>query len=849
MKISLKWLNDFVDITEYLSDPQKLADILTKAGLEVEEIQNRSKDYFNVVVGQIISKDKHPNADKLSLCQVEVSQAKILQIVCGAQNHKAGDKVIVALVGAVLPGNFVIKKSKIRDVESNGMLCSYKELGIAETTEASDGIAILASQAQVGLSFAEFAGYDDVVFELKVTPNRADCLSHYGLARELSCLLNKPIKTPEVLNKVSVNRNHSDGSAYSIRDRIKLTVLNSELCPRYCGRYIIGVKIGPSPDWLKNRLAALGQNSINNIVDVTNYVMLEMGQPLHAFDADLITGASIIVRTANKQEKFVSLKEQEIVLTGEELVICDEQKPVALAGVIGALNSGVSTHTKNIFLESASFNAMSIRKSSRLHGIETDSAYRFSRGVDASATAHVMDRAALLIVQVAGGEVYSEAYDTNPALDSVLHIKKPIRISLKTVSDRLGYEVNKKLFLDYMKGLQIKVETLVEVLDSGDAEYLMTPPHFRFDLEHEMDLVEEYARLHGYENIQESIPALRAEPSSHDGDYILNQKIAQFIRGEGFDQAFNYAFTNEVTESNWVVDILKLKTQGLNTDENAIKIKNPISEELNVMRRTVSLGLWQNALDNIRSGNQTGALFEVGSVFSKVASNEMPLVDKISSKPSGQYMECSRLALIEWGEPIGIYANEVPPIYNIKAAIENLFQLLQISSYSFVTDSVDKNRVPSFLHLGQWAQVIMEGRSIGFIGSIHPKHLDNEKVRVPVAIAELDLQQVLKGQPRPNKVKPFSKFQPVIRDFSFVMGAQKNIGDLLKEAKKTCATNLKDLTVFDIYEGDELPAGQKSVSLRATFLSTDAVLTELDLQQLSQRLVEAAAKSVDAKLR
>jgi phenylalanyl-tRNA synthetase beta chain len=309
MKISLKWLNDFVDVSDYMSKTQELADLLTKSGLEVEEIQDRSRDFQHVVVGHIQIKDQHPNADKLSLCQVAVAPGQIEQIVCGAQNHRAGDKVIVALPGAVLPGNFAIKKSKIRDVESNGMLCSYKELALAETSE---GIAILPPEAKVGESFASFAGYDDVTFELKVTPNRADCLSHYGLAREIGCLLGRPVRSPEILARFS---------EASTKNKIKLEVANTELCPRYCGRVITGVKIGESPDWLKKRLEAVGQNSINNVVDVTNYVMLEMGQPLHAFDADRLSGASVVVRKAVAGEKFTTLKEQTVALTGEELVI------------------------------------------------------------------------------------------------------------------------------------------------------------------------------------------------------------------------------------------------------------------------------------------------------------------------------------------------------------------------------------------------------------------------------------------------------------------------------------------------------------------------------------------------
>lgn len=810
MKISLKWINDFVDVSEYMNNVQALADILTKAGLEVEEIQNRAADFKNVVVGHIKVKDKHPNADKLSLCQVDIGGGKIEQIVCGAQNHKAGDKVIVALPGAVLPGNFAIKKSKIREVESNGMLCSLKELGLAES---SDGLFILPADAPAGESYAVYGGYDDITFELKVTPNRADCLSHYGLARELGCLLNKPVKQPEVLTKFV---------SKSTKDKMKLEVLDTELCPRYTGRYIAGVKIGPSPAWLQKRLEAIGMNSINNVVDVTNYVMLEMGQPLHAFDADLLKGAAVKVRKAQKGEKFTTLKEQELTMTGEELLICDSEKAVALAGVIGGLNSGVSEKTQNIFLESASFNAMGVRKSSRSHGVETDSAYRFARGVDQSGAMQMSDRAALLIQQIAGGEVYDNAYDVYPKPVT----KKPIAITLKTVSDRLGYAADEKLFLTYMKGLQIKVET------KSPGEYVMTPPVFRFDIEQDMDLVEEYARLHGYEHIQETIPALKQGPVHHDFDYMMNQKVAQTIRSEGYNQAFNYAFTSDSFENKFINDIAMYRTMGLPTDDKAITIRNPLSEELNVMRRALIPGLWKNTLENIRSGNTSGSLFEIGSVF---------------SKKDGGYHESRRLSLISWGDSFGVYASQAPQIYNVKAALEKLFQSLQISAYTFVQNA--GANAPSFVHLGQFAVVMVQGQNVGYIGTAHPGWLNDEKIRVPVALGEINLDSVLNGQPRPVKFKSLSKFQPVERDFAFVMESSKAIGDLIKEAKKSCGAVLKEMTVFDIYEGDKLPQGQKSVAVRAIFQNQDAALTEADLQSLSQKVIEAAAKSVKAVLR
>lgn len=814
MKISLQWLNDFVDVTEFYQDTQKLADLLTRAGLEVEDIQNKAKDFQNVVIGHILEKGKHPNADKLSLCQVEIAPGKIEQIVCGAQNHKQGDKVIVALSGAVLPGNFAIKKAKVRDVESNGMLCSYKELGLA--TE-SEGIAILDPKAPVGQSFAEFGGYDDIVFELKVTPNRADCLSHYGLAREIGCLLNKPVKNPEVQKKFSAD---------STKAKIKLTVDNSELCPRYCGRYIAGVKIGDSPAWLKRRLEAIGMNSINNVVDVTNYVMLEMGQPLHAFDAGLIGGQTIKIRNATPGEKFKTLKEQEVTFKGDELLITDSNGAVALAGVIGGLNSGVSSSTQNIFLEAANFKAMSVRKSSRQHGIETDSAYRFSRGVDPSQTHEIMDRAVNLILQVAGGEALGDHYDIYPKPVT----KSPVKIRVQTISDRLGYQADARLFEQYMNGLHCKVERL------NEGEYNITPPLFRFDLEHDMDLVEEYARLKGYEHITETLPTFAAEPAKHDEKYTSNHKLSMFLRGEGYDQAFNYAFLNENEENKWITNSDIFNKLGLTMDPQAIKLRNPLSEDLNVMRRSMVYPMWKNIRENFHAGNTSGKLFEIGSTFTKVTD---------SVRPEVAYKETRKLIISAWGEDFGLYSRNYPLVYKLKSTLESLFQNLQISAYT-VSPVGD---APAYLHKGQWAAINVEGKAVGYVGTVHPVILADEKIRVPVCFAEINLDLLLAGQPRPTKFKSVSAFQPVDRDFAFVMESAKMVGDLTKEVKKSVGANLQSMTVFDVYEGDKLPAGQKSVALRVRLHSMDQALTEAMITEITQKVVTAAQKSVGANLR
>ncbi|MBC7466681.1 MAG: phenylalanine--tRNA ligase subunit beta [Bdellovibrio sp.] len=807
MKISLKWINEFVDIKEYLSNTNALADILTKAGLEVEEVQDKAKDFQNVVVGYIQLKDKHPNADKLSLCQVEIAPGQVTQIVCGAQNHKTGDKVIVALPGAVLPGNFAIKKSKIRDVESLGMLCSFKELGLADI---SDGIVILPADAPVGKNYADYAGFDDVTFELKVTPNRADCLSHYGLAREIGCLINKPVSKPEVL------KSFSSGSTKS---KISLKVENTDLCPRYCGRYIQNVKIGSSPDWLVQKLSSIGQNTINNVVDVTNYVMLEMGQPLHAFDADSLAGHAVVVRTAKSGEKFKTLKEQEITLKGDELLICDAEKAVALAGVIGGLNSGVSDLTKNIFLESAYFQPMSARKSSRQHGIETDSAYRFSRGVDPSSTLEIMDRAAFLIQKVAGGEAFGDHHDLYP----LPVVKSAISISIQTVSDRLGYVADEKLFNQYLNGLQCKVESL------GGGQYKVTPPLFRFDLNTDMDLVEEYARLHGYEHIQETIPVFKSEPAAHDFYYTETQKISNVLRAQSFSGAFNYAFVSQKAEAQFIGTAASVQKTGLTTDAESVFLKNPLSEDLNAMRRTLSFGLAENLVTNIHAGNATGKLFETGVTF---------------YKKEGTYKESLRASLISWGDEIGLYKSNTPHVFQVKAAFEKLLAFYQISSFTWVQSS----EAPAFVHSGQFAILNVEGKNVGFVGSLHPAWLAAKKIRCDAAVAEIDLNQLLVGQPRPKKFKSLSAFQPIERDFAFVMDTKTAVGDLVKEVKKQASSNLKQIHIFDIYEGDKLPLGKKSVAIKVELQSFAAQLTEVEIQSLTQKIVDGAQK-VGASLR
>lgn len=466
---------------------------------------------------------------------------------------KKGDKVAVALPGAVLPGDFKIKKSKIRGEESHGMLCSEKELGL--TTEPSEGILILPQEAPVGESFASYYNLDDVLMELSVTPNRADCLSHWGVARELSTLLAQECR----LSKKELKK-----SDLSTLKTIELKVMEPDMCPRYAGRLIQNVKVGPSPQWLKTKLESVGLNSINNIVDVTNFILMELGQPLHAFDVSQLQGRKIVVDKSKKGEKFQTLDGTELTLTGEELMIRDGQRPVAMAGVIGGLNSGVTESTTDLFIESAYFSQKTVRRSSRHFGIETDSAYRFARGTDPEGVIKALNRACEWIQELAGGEVAQDYYDEYP---HPIH-KKSIPISREFVEKKMGYTVQAQDFVNWMSRLGCEVE-------GDEKQWWVKAPAFRWDLNDDVDLVEEYARLYGYENIPEILPPLNHEPTLQEKSFFQSQEVQKQMVGLGYSQAMNYHFIS----SRWTEEFLEDRSQwallGVPTPDSLVALKNP----------------------------------------------------------------------------------------------------------------------------------------------------------------------------------------------------------------------------------------------------------------------------------
>jgi len=821
MKISLKWLGRYINVTAYQKDPDKLTGLLTNGGLEVEGIVNLAKAFENVVVGQILEKNKHPNADNLTLCLVAVGPAASDQrrIVCGAKNHSAGDKVVVALPGAVLPGDFTIKLSKIRGEESQGMLCSEKELGLS--TE-SQGIVILPADAPIGVPFAQYSKNDDVIFDIKVTPNRSDCLSHFGLAREVSTLTGDKFEFP--LTPFTEGRE-------STRKLIKVTVEDAERCPRYAGRVVQNVKIGPSPEWMKKLLESVGLRSINNVVDVTNFVMMELGQPLHAFDLATLEGPQIIVRRAHSGEKFSTLDEKELTLEGTELVICDAKRPVALAGVMGGLNSGVSEKTSDVFIESAYFLPSAVRRAARRHGLDTDSSYRFSRGVDPDAINLALNRACQLLMEVAGGTVCTDSYDYYPR-----PVAKPrIELDLAFISARLGVNV------ESIEAKRLLERTGCDVSGSG-VKLLVNPPAYRSDLKIQEDLGEEILRLKGFSQIPETLPQMTGEPVFDSPQHFLEGRLAKTFASLGLAQATNLSFTQSKFENEFLGAAPRGRADELGLDLNvkSIGLTNPINQDLEVLRVSLVPSLARNGAFNLRHGRARGGLFEIAPVFA------MKEMDDIRDEKR-PFSEETHLGAILWGEDETHWAKpvNVPIYYRLKAILEGFLKSWQYKSFRI--DPL--HDVPAFLHPGQNARIFVEGKAVGFIGVLHPLVADRMEFKVPVAVMELNLKNLFAGQPRSSRAKPLPKFPTVERDVALLCPVILAAGEIRAELMKAGGQLVMSCEIFDLYEGEKLPPDKKSMAFRLVYQDPNKTLSDDDVNALHQKAVNQVVQKLGLSVR
>lgn len=800
MQVSLSWLSTHLDLSAYST--AQLSDLLTFAGIEVEGIEETGVASDKVVVAQIDSFVQHPNADKLSVCQVDDGSGTLRQIVCGAKNFKAGDKVPLALPGAVLPGGFTIKEGKLRDVISNGMMCSGKEIGLGEDT---GGLLILDASLPVGKPLKEVIA-SDTVFDLEITPNRSDLLSHLGLARELSALTGLPLKGA---------RDHVAATSQSRPAQDSEVALQAtDGCPYYTARLIKGIKVAPSPDWLKARLESIGLRPINNIVDITNYVLMEMGQPLHAFDLDKLNGG-IVVRRAAEGEKILALDGTEPALLPEDLVIADSQRPVAIAGVMGGEETGVTDGTVNMLLESAYFTPSGIRRTSRRLGIHSDSSYRFERGCDPQQVQGASDLAVKLILEIAGGQVEETLAVAGAA---------PVLLQDVTLDEGRAHRLLgiPDLSTEEAHGILTKLGLNKT---GGDAEKTVwSIPSYRLDLVRSVDLVEEVARVVGLDRVPSRFTAVMASGDATDRQYDHVMQLRQALANRGF----NEAQTLRLVSTAQISDSLG----NANPAAVSVALKNPLSEDLTTLRPSLIPGLLATAALNNRQGLQRLRFFESGRVFLKL--------------PNGQTREEDRLAILLSG-PVATSSwhgrePQAADVFDLRGIVESLPGVTALD----VKPLADNGTF--LLH----SELKAGNRVLGWIAQLHPSRARQLDARHPVYVVELLLSALRQGSSGPAKFEELPRYPAVTRDVAFELPA-----DLANTKVNAFFTGLKEplmvkADLFDVFldpSGTKLPADRKSVAWTLTYRSGEKTLETAEVDAVHARILASLEKALPATIR
>ncbi len=812
MKFTLNWLQNYVDTADY--SPEKLADQLTMLGLEVDSVTPLYQELAPLKTGIVVSREKHPDADKLSLCRVDVGE-ETLQIVCGAPNVREGLAVVVAVTGTTLPGNFKIKKSKVRGIESFGMICSEKELGLGED---HSGIMELPEGTEPGQSFIQATGLDDTFIEVDLTPNRPDCASVIGIAREVAGIIKQDLSIP-VSNATIENRS----------SEFTVDIESDQLCPRYAGRLIKDVKIGPSPWWLRKRLLSVGLRPINNIVDITNFVMLEYGQPLHAFDFDTLSGSKIIVRTPRKNETdFTTLDGTKHTVNQDTLLICDAEKPIAVAGVMGGMNSEVTDATTTILLESACFNAISVRKTARNLNLATDASYRFERGVDPGGTINALNRAVNLICELAGGNAPDDGVDKYGGI-------KPLNSQTLRISRT-----------NALLGITLSGETMAEMLESisirckvKDADTLwVNPPSFRIDIEREADLVEEIARLFGYDNIPTTLPLAHLSYPEQDSSRLRRNKLAINLAASGFTEAINYSFVSETH-----ADMLTLSE----TDERRLTVSllNPLSEDQSVMRATLVPGLLENVKRNISFQKTSIRMFEIGKVFKKTGDNVQPLeVMRIASVFSGnRHGDNSPL----------YYKHELVDVFDAKGGVEFILNNLGLSigtdAKAVQFKRPDSQKSEPFAEEVFALDIIFNNEVIGTLGKIKDEILKDFGIKHDVYYSDLDYDALCKINSSEKKFSSLPVFPSVKRDIALIVPVSVSSGELLELVKSRKDKLIESSEIFDVFQGEKIESGFKSVALSITYRSQTKTLTEKNVEKSHSKIVRLLTDKFEGSFR
>ncbi|MAX69135.1 MAG: phenylalanine--tRNA ligase subunit beta [Flavobacteriales bacterium] len=807
MNISLNWLKQYINLD---LEVNKISEYLTDIGLEVDgitEFESIKGGLKGIVIGEVLACDKHPNADRLNVTKVDIGNQDILDIVCGAPNVKSGQKVPVATVGSVLydgEESFTIKKSKIRGEVSEGMICGEDELGLGDTT---DGIMVLDDNIKVGTLASEYFKVEsDTIFEIGLTPNRSDAMGHFGVARDLKTALN--------YNGSNLELSLPDIKEFKIDNddlKISVDIEDSELCPRYSGITISGVKIGTSPEWLQNRLQSIGLSPINNIVDITNFVLHETGQPLHAFDARKIKDNKVIVKRLKEKTKFTTLDEVERKLSSQDLMICNNSEAMCMAGVFGGLNSGVSDSTINIFLESAYFNSVYVRKTAKRHTLSTDSSFRFERGCDPNMTIYALKRTALLIKEIAGGEISSEIVDVYP--NEIKHFE--VELTYSKLDNLIGEKIERESVKSILSDLEIEV-----VKESDNGLSLRVPP-FKVDVQREVDVIEEILRIYGFNTVK--IPTKLNTSISHSEE-VNSEKarniISDLLSSNGFTEIMNNSLTKE-SYTNLISDL---------DGSHNVKILNPLSQDLNIMRQSMLFSGLENISFNINRKSQDLKFYEFGKTYHKVK-------EENQEKQHLMLLLTGQINSERWNEN-----NNKTDFFVVKEKVEHILFRLGVTK-------IKSEKVSGYGFSKGLMYQYKKQRLVCF-GKVDAKITKSFGVKKDVFYADFNWDLILDLiQNTTIKYSEVSKFPFVKRDLSLLIDNKVSFKELLKIAKDTEKNILKSVNLFDVYEGDKLPEGKKSYALSFILEDKTKTLTDKYIDKVMSKLISSYENKVGAEVR
>ena len=810
MQVSIKWLKDYIDFTE---TPEQLADKLTMAGIPVENVVDPGEGLEKVVTGRIEKLEPHQNSDHLQICTMNVGLAENIIIVTGAQNVAEGQVVPVAMVGAHLPNGMKISKGKLRGVASNGMLCSAQELKLdleKLPEEQKTGIFILPSDTPVGIPAKDVLGLNDVVLEFELTANRADCFSVFGLVREIAAITGNKPHFPEI--KVNEDDNTKLNDIFSVE------IADPDLCSRFSTRMLKNVKIGPSPEWMQQRLEGAGIRSINNVVDVTNFVMIELGHPMHAYDYDKITGKKLIARRAIEGEELHTLDDTSRKAKGEMLVIADSEKAAGLAGIMGGFETEITDTTTTVVLESADFYGPCIRRTARACGLSSEASGRFERGVDSETTIKALDRAAQLLQEMGACTVCEGIVDVYPNPKQANYVT----FTPEQINNHLGTNIAKDVMLNIITSVGFDVTK-----DEND-EITVKVPSWRNDVTCMADISEEIARLHGFDKIKSTLPNGVSMQGTQSAKQTFIDKIKTSLSSQGLYETISFALTNEETFN-------KLNIPQDSPLRKAVPIMNPLSDEYPLVRTTLLSSIFDNLARNLARKNDDVALFEVGSVFFPKALPVTELPDEVV-KIAGAIT--GRRNAQGWNQ-----TNDMVDFYDAKGIIEELLANLRVTRYTVEAGT------HYAMHPGKTA-LFKKGRDvIATVGEVHPAVLSAYGITKPVYIFELDATTVMKYMAKDLKYKALPKYPATSRDLAMLVDVDVNAADIEKAMTKVAGQNLTQITLFDVYTGKQVEEGKKSLAFSLTFQSNDKTLTDAEIDPAIEKIVAKLQKDFNANLR